>query len=386
MVFARPIVRRPPSRPVRSLSGGLCVSCALLTLINERHQMQGGGSEQGSGCAEQHVVREPRHDSNVWSEIPIARAGDLEVLETHGAFASESRLFLFDSGNSRLITFSIGGKVIAMAGRRGQGPGEFSRVGGPRDIPRTRSYIAVRGDSVFVTDGQRLSVFSANLEFKGVLRVPTSLISPHQNLGIFASRDGLFVVTDSLDLSSGRRRLHVTALSGQSGRIVSYVLPSVATTKGHVFQGPDEARPLVGFFGDCLLISDGTSDSITIFNLHNHHSARIGFHISGLPTRPKPKTFLFPSFISKAGSPAEGGQINLSQSPQPRSVRRWRSLRVSPRGELWLEPVIGRKEDEPLKIVVVDLTSLRARIAQVSSFPIAIGWHNEVFSLVFDRD
>ncbi len=88
---------------------------------------------------------------------PLFRLGDTPALlfgTVHGVvFDSRGRLWVADGRAARLYVFGPDGTLLQQLGRRGEGPGEFQRIGG-----------IARGvnDSIYVWDWQlqRLSVFS----------------------------------------------------------------------------------------------------------------------------------------------------------------------------------------------------------------------------------
>lgn len=147
--------------------------------------------------------------------IELEQRPDLPIVRVSGlALSPDRRLALGDASEGNVKLFDLRGRLLAVLGRSGSGPGEFQQPRFPRFDPTGR---------LFVGDGQlnRITEFDPNGTL--VRTIPLDGMTPMMGLAL-----------------GPRNEFYVTG-PGRGGRLVHLVDSSGRTTGG--FLSLDQARP-----------------------------------------------------------------------------------------------------------------------------------------------
>ncbi|HEX6693790.1 MAG TPA: 6-bladed beta-propeller [Longimicrobiales bacterium] len=113
------------------------------------------------------------------------------------------RIYVLDSYAYRVRVYDRNGTFIRDIGRRGEGPGEFSRLRGPQPFAHGNG-VAVVGDTLWVIDGQSLEAFALNGDFLTATPPQLNMFDAYSlkstDQGLVVART-LFVDGNSLTLS-----------------------------------------------------------------------------------------------------------------------------------------------------------------------------------------
>lgn len=157
-------VRSPRSSHIRGI-----VSLALLATASCGSNVEGSRKpvevrdSAGIHLVENLPLDSPRTGKWTLDPRPVVEIGVDEddstqhlvrVREVHRLRSGQ--IVVLDEGRSRLLAFDSSGRAIGAIGRRGEGPGEFSRI---------RGLYRCGGDSLVVNEVHRLSLFDPQIRF-----------------------------------------------------------------------------------------------------------------------------------------------------------------------------------------------------------------------------
>ena len=112
----------------------------------------------------------------------------------------EDELFISQPRDAEVRVYDVEGTLVRTIGGRGEGPGEFGQIG----------YAGLSGDTLYVTDGGRISFFNLGGDFLGSRTLTTELI-PGAELTYAPFAPQMFVL-----LSDGTALVKPGALSSRS--------------------------------------------------------------------------------------------------------------------------------------------------------------------------
>ena len=215
-----------------------------------------------------------------WSEV-------FRVDEEHGKLLLKPELLalgresvaVFDYGDMRLSTFSLGGKSLWTAGKSGAGPGEFA---GPLDMSFDAS------DAIYVLDrvNSRITIFGATGQYRKSLRLDRQL----HRFALLSN--GSFVATplaDQLVIIFNSSGMQIAAL-GLTPELQS--LSFLLRANKLLLAGPSEA-----------LIMHDWSSRMLVVRLTDMRVVRSG-ELLNVQAFPEIKTFKFPQGVASRVDPA----------------------------------------------------------------------------------
>ncbi len=207
----------------------------------------------------------------------LGKRSDPSTISIYSGLARDSkgRFFAF-SDERQLLVFDSVGNFLKAIGRKGDGPGEFA---GKSKFPPL--FAVGRGDSIFVVDPPRISVFSSALIFARTIDVS---VSPQ--LSFFPLRDGhILLAAESRLPNNIGRGIHVLGGDGNIMRSLGpeeRVTPRQPTSVHHFFLSPNQAS-----------FWFGTGFSFDQWSLNNKHLSRL--EIVNVPFLPTPTSVVLPS-------------------------------------------------------------------------------------------
>ena len=210
--------------------------------------------------------------------IELEQRADLPIVRVSGlALSHDGRFALADASEGNVKLFDVRGRLLAVLGRNGEGPGEFRQ-------PRFPRFDAV--GRLFVADGQlnRITVFDGNAKLTHTITL-----------------DGM---TPLMGLQLGERNEFYLTGPGRGGRLVHLTDSSGKTTGGYL--SIDQARPRqkpqsplwkmvsqqwLAKAGTRLYVASTLSDSLwdldpVTGNSRSQHVAVPGYVEPGLPASP----------------------------------------------------------------------------------------------------
>lgn len=133
-------------------------------------------------------------DLDLEEDLTIGNDSD-ENYQFYGASCilvdSEENIYVLDSGNGRIQKFDGNGQYLMTIGRKGQGPGEFSRP---------YSFYIDRRDSLFVSEQTRIQVFGNSGEYRKSIPLETRIYD------FFIDTQGDIITYTLINRSEGSER------------------------------------------------------------------------------------------------------------------------------------------------------------------------------------
>jgi len=171
------------------------------------------------------ACRAPQAQAQQWSlgppEVVVGSEADSYLERVAGVVVWGDRIHVADEGAKQVLAFDRGsGRLVASAGREGNGPGEF----------RFLSWIGDCGsDTIFTWDGghRRMSVFTGDLEHVRTLRMGAvdavwttfGCAGPDSFVGITRNRDPVIEAGEKIPMGETWRATHDIVLLDLDGSV-----------------------------------------------------------------------------------------------------------------------------------------------------------------------
>jgi len=234
--------------------------------------------------------------SKTWTAEKEPLIGDISGI----AVNENGSVFVADDENYTILKYDSTGAFVTQAGRRGAGPGEFSRV----------SDIAVFDDTVYVADrkNRRVSLFTTDLEYVRQIRYPQK--APAFTDIAFDDRGRLYGA--GTGMKEGKWLLY-DALRADSSRFIelAHVHGDIMYDKFKISTSRANDLLAIGYaFKDTLELFRSPQNRIGEFPIirdHSHESSPpVAKDLSKLKSRPPPGT---DDFITWHLSTSQKGHI-----------------------------------------------------------------------------
>ncbi|MCC6245631.1 MAG: hypothetical protein IT353_22560, partial [Gemmatimonadaceae bacterium] len=227
-------------------------------------------------------------------------------------------------------------------------------------------WVDTKHDTIVVFDGRRISRFDVRAGYVDAYPVPSDVVGGIVAVGNVRIWQGhvLIGTYDTGMLPGSRRRLVVRAVASDTSRVVAEMLlsPLPKTQAGQPFDGLAEAKPTWDLLGNCIVATDGHSDSLIVTDVVSGRAATL---IVPLPRR-------FQSGAEKR----ETKLLGSSDVPLPHLQSRVRSIIANPNGWIWMlpsEPMAGLAPR--VEVWRVHVLSRRLQVDTVPTFPLT--WDNQ---------
>lgn len=260
----------------------------------------------------------------------------VEALPAGGIALSRSSVFVLDLAQGRVVRLDSTAHIIASFGRSGDGPGELARAHSTSiGYLTSPDWIAVRSESLFVFDGRSVHVLATD----GTLLAQWS-VGARAGAGVSTRlrmlRNGIVVdvhrgfdPSDRVRLIRPNRSFRLIRVLPESVTVLAHfpLPPAPITAEGTIFEGPAEARPLWDVVGQCIVVIDGSSPTLTLIDTES--GAR--------ETRllPLPERFVDVK-QANANMPFEG--MTVGPIPAPARPKRVSELTLDRAGWIWMRP------------------------------------------------
>lgn len=307
-----------------------------------------------------------------------------EAMPTGGMALGDSNAFVFDIALGRIVRVDSDSRIVASIGRSGDGPGEFARAHSTSIGFLTRpDWIAVRSDSLFVFDGRSVHLLTADGSRLSQWSVGVSVgagistrmrpfgqgvvIDLHKG---FESSGGARGVRPNRSFALVRVRPDTTQV------FATFVLPPApVTAQGTIFEGPAEARPQWDVVGRCGVVVDGSSATLTLFDVES--GAR------DTRTLPLPDRFVD---AERANASVRFEGMSDGLIPPPTQPKRILELMLDHSGWIWMRPPApAREPGSGVEIWKYHIPTGRFTIDTVAAFPRLLGATGEALGVATDH-
>jgi hypothetical protein len=306
-------------------------------------------------------------------------------LPSGGMAASTSGVFVFDSDLGEVWHYGFDLTVVGKFGRFGGGPGEFSR---PLFHVVSSNWLDVRGDTVLVFDGTRITHFrSDGSVFRTSTGIARALYGGTPFVGRIHAGPGAVLFDLEVQRVYGRQegdpegRSHeVWAVSGETAeRLLALPLPSLPQTGSATYRGGSEAQPRWAQHGRCGVFSDGSSQQLVVREIGSERADTLRFELPALREVPSRAE------LDRERSPmAQHGRVD-GRTPPPAALAQIADLAVDPTGWVWIYPDRSRGETEKV-VVQVNLATGAVRTDTVAVFPRAFLPDGSIVGIGYDED
>lgn len=297
-----------------------------------------------------------------------------------GVAATDSIIYVMETGRAALWLLRPDLSVIRHVGREGEGPGEWRTSGGSVEGGSLRR-VSASADQVRIFDGTRVQEFTPGGRFRRVLTDGTAQgwLSPLQARLVY-SGDRLFYSAGGYDplssASTGGIRENIRAgrevaadrrspwavrmRVGDEDRAVLQL--GLVPLAGKMGVGPAQASPIWDTNGGCVIASDGAEPMLVY--------APVGGKQDTLRVPLPDRADRNENYVSKLGGVLPEG----TRLDEPSAPARIKDLVLDPDGYVWILPV---QPDEPLRgrveVLRVPLGGGEAVLDTVPGFPRAFG-------------
>ena len=267
---------------------------------------------------------------------------------------SDGRLVVADGGSSEVRYFAADGTYLFSAGRRGEGPGEFSLIqaAGPAG-----------GDSVWVYDygTQRITILAQD----GAV-VRTTQVTPPLSAGMMVGRrsDGTFVMSQmwgsgdpTAPMSEGLAREPVVAVAyDPSGRILDTLASVPGREVLHRLEGSRMTMGAVPFahnasqvlLGDDLVVGDQVGYSVALYGYAGDSPVEWSWSGPSLELRDGDVERWREEQVAMAPEGERAGlRSYLAEAPHPASRPAYGRLLADAAGYLWIAQYADPSHDAP---------------------------------------
>jgi hypothetical protein len=271
--------------------------------------------------------------------LSLTDAGDIPFFRiSTGAFLGDSMIVVANDGSSSLLFLSLQGSLVAVAGRRGGGPGEFTRI---RELRQVHEGIAawdarLRRVSIYAPDGRHLR--DVRIDFVGATTFAGEL-----------SRSEWAFVADGaaaepaprppvyeIWAEGGRRAHHVSDRPGHPPAAARFPWTRPDGQRVQRNHGIRDCFPAYhhAVARGKLLLADGASGEVSSIDLDG--SPRV-VHVSRWRRVVSPDEHRYVSERLQAqGAPKEAIAAALNRIPLGDILVVWKEMLVSPTGTVWL--------------------------------------------------
>lgn len=258
-------------------------------------------------------------------------------------------------------------------GRSGDGPGELARFSPQMLSVTSPDWTAVRGDTIIVYDGERLSKFALDGRFLGYIAREGELarLAPWESR-LRATPEGMFFpIGGYLSAETQRENPVPWSLKRLAGERVHEVLdlslPALPRRQGgSTVRTGLQAVPMWDVHGGCVVAADGQGRWLVRATTDGVNRDRIPVHLPD-PRRSEAEL----AEERRLAGQASGGRTKL---PEPTALRRIQALIVDPDGFVWILPVQPDWRTAPeLEVYLVSLATAETVVDTVPAFPKVFG-------------
>ncbi len=314
------------------------------------------------------------------AEEATASAFTMESSPTHldggaGLTTVKDRLIALDLRDGRL-SIKMRDSTIATFGATGGGPGEFAPYGQSHRLRRYPvHWVDARSDTIVTFDGRRLSFFSAEGVYLGARVAPSGMVSGAVTVSnVRLWRGKVLIGTyDMGAMPKSRRALSVRAISTTTDQLVAdLALPALPNAAGgRPFDGLSEAKPSWDLVGDCIVATDGHSDSLFVTDLLKGKAVAVVMPL--------------PMHFRTGEERTEARLLGTADLPLPLRPARVHTVVADPFGWIWMEPSAQPARLWPrIEVWRFHLQSQRFRVDTLSAFPLA--WDSAGCGIGFGTD
>lgn len=283
--------------------------------------------------------------------------------------------FAFDRIVGAVVRIAATGEVLRRLARSGRGPGELTPLTDYAVLSRTRAsrdWLAARGDTVVILDGNAFHRYLADGAYLGSTRVPAAVheeatLYPRETARLRARSSDFVVDVTTIRHTPGDRTrppsraqaLWVVRDSSARLWFRRAVAAPPLTERGALVLSTIEARPLYDLAGDCAVLSDGGSPRLLLVSAD-------GGRVDTVPIRTALREPRIDENERIARRLSGAGDAPL---PPPSLPGRIRNLIVDPDGWVWLLPVQPEGEGEGVEVIRIHLGSGEEYVDRVPVFP-----------------
>jgi hypothetical protein len=290
-----------------------------------------------------------------------------------GVAHAESVLVASDLSQPQVLILDPGLERARSFGRSGDGPGELARFSPQMLSVTSPDWTAVRGDTIIVYDGERLSKFALDGRHLGYIAREGELarLAPGESR-LRATPEGVFFPIGGYLSPETRPENPVPwSLKRLAGQMVYGVLdlslPALPRRQGgSTVRVGLQAVPLWDVHGGCVIAADGQGRWLVRATTDGVNRDRIPVHL------PDPRR----SEAELAEERMLAGQASPGRTklPEPTALRRIQALIVDPDGFVWLLPVQPDwRAASELEVYLVSLATAETVVDTVPSFPKVFG-------------
>ncbi len=257
---------------------------------------------------------------------------------------SQSKIYVADSGNNRIVIFNFQGKFLGTIGKKGQGPGEFSRPTG----------IFVASDSTLIVadfDNNRLQIFDPDGTLRRVVNTKETRVAD-----LVVIDDKFFTIPSfgysgfSMNLNSQEKSQPIVTVLDSEGNKIQEISVS-DFPESQPFIRAIKHRTCLAFSPDRkLYLAYFAMNIIQVFDLEGKKIAQFELPLPFEPITPK---------LERQSS--SEGIIQMSASADTIS----RAAQVGPDGKLYvlihkesshdLQKKAGKREEIPLAAMQIEI-------------------------------
>lgn len=289
-----------------------------------------------------------------------------------GVAHADSVLVASDLSHPQVLILDPGLERARSFGRSGDGPGELPRFSPQMLSVTSPDWTTVRGDTIIVYDGERLSKFALDGRFLGYIAREGDLarLAPWESR-LRAAPEGVFFPIGGYLSDETRRENPVPwSLKRLAGErvyeVLDLYLPALPRRQGgSTVRTGLQAVPLWDVHGGCAIAADGQGRWLVRATTDGVNRDRIPVHL------PDPRR----SEAELAEERMLAGQASgRTKLPEPTALRRIQALIVDPDGFVWILPVQPDwRTASELEVYLVSLATAETVVDTVPSFPKAFG-------------